>query len=215
MNEDYDEVFDEDDLEELYEGSAEVEPEDVFNMVLINKVKKTKVSIELEDPDGDTVPLKDVIQQLLGYIKDQLHDGDNQFADQIMPLMAHSVVSGLGRILGIRTTAFYLANDVTRLSLIHMMCLGLLLLKFVQQKNLTIVTQEEEVTDQEIADLERKLNANKTAVLAGLAGEDPRAVIRELRRQGHITDEDLEEMIGGVQEEEEIEDDDEGGDNNE
>jgi len=202
MDEDYDEIFDDDDLEELYEGSSDIEPEDVFDMVLINKVKKTRVTIELEDEDGDTVPLKDVIQQLLGYIKDQMEDGDNQFSDQIMPLMAHSVVSGLGRILGIRTTAFYLANDVTKSSLIHMMCLGLLLLKFVQQKNLTIVTHEQSVTDEEIEELERKLAANKTAVLAAQAGEDPRAVLRELRRQGHITDEDLEEMLGGIPEEE-------------
>jgi len=205
MDEDYDEMFDQEDLEELYEGAEEgIEPEDVFNMVLINKIKKTRIQIELEDEDGDIVPLKDVIQQLLGYIKDQLKDEDgNQFADQIMPLMAHSVVSGLGRMIGLRATAFHLANDTTRLSLIHMMCLGLLLLKFVQQKNLHIITHEEDVTDEEIEEVERRTEANKAAVLASLAGEDPKATLRELRRQGHITEEDLSNLLGESDDDEE------------
>ena len=199
MSEDYDEMFDDDELEEMHEGSGEeLDPEDVFKTVMINKIKKTRVRVELEDKEGDTIPLRDVIQQLLGYIKDQTADNaENQFSEQIMPLMAHSVVSGLGRMIGIRATAFYLANDTTKMSLIYMMCLGLLLLKFVQQKDLTIVTHEEDISDEEIEEIERRMEANKAATIASMIGEDPRAVLETLRQQGHITDEDLEDLLGG------------------
>jgi len=189
--------LDDDELESLHEGmDSDLEPEDVFKMVLINKIRKKRTHVELQDTDGDRVELKDVIQELLTYIKDKLHEEEgNQFTEQIMPLMSQGVVSGLGRMVGLHNTAFLLSNDTTRYSIINMMCVSFLLLKFVQQKGLVIHTYEEDVTDDEIAEIMRKSDANKTATLAALAGEDPRAVLREMKDRGLITDSDLNDIL--------------------
>jgi hypothetical protein len=197
MSDDNEMELDDDELESLHEGmESDLDPEDVFKMVLINKIRKKRTHVELQDASGDQVQLKDVITELLAYIKEKLQDEDgNQFTEQIMPLMAQGVVSGLGRMVGIHNTAFMLANDTTRYSLINMMCVSFLLLKFVQQKGLVIHTYEEDVSDEEIAAVERKSEANKTATLAALAGEDPRAVLREMKERGLITETDLTDIL--------------------
>jgi len=189
----------EDELADAFEGDPdELQPEDVFKMVMINRIKKVKVKIKLVDEDGDEVDLPDTIAQLLNYVKDQLQDEEgNQFSEQILPLMSQSVVSGLGRILGIRGTAFHLANEATRVAIIHMMAIGLLLLKFVQENNLTIHTFEEEVSDDEIEEIERKAKASSVATMSSAMGMDPKEVLQELVNQGKITDDDLKDIMGG------------------
>lgn len=210
MSEHYDdddmsEIFDEEELEAMYDNDPDrLTPEDVFNMVMVNKVKGVKVDVELRDKDGDVVDMPDIIEQLLEYIKTKLQDGHNQFVDQVMPLMGGTMASALGRMLGINATAFYLSQDHTRMAFVHSMALGFLLLKFVQDKGITIHTFEEEMSEEEIEEFERRAKANSTATLAALAGHDSREVLRSMMKDGKITAEDLKDLIG----EEEIEDDD-------
>lgn len=191
--------FDEDELAELYESHPDsMDPEDLLSMVLVNRKRMVKTSIELQDEDGDEVPLRDIIQELLHYIKDQMEDGEeNQFASQIMPLMTEAVISGLGRMIGTQATAFHLAQEQTRHAFIQMMCIGLLLLKFIQKKGLKICTFEQSVTQEEIEEIDRKSKANSVATLASMSGHDPIAVLQELKDRGVITEDDLKDLING------------------
>jgi hypothetical protein len=187
------------DLESLYEDMRdpdELTPEDVFSMVLLNKIKGTKVSVSLEDSDGDSVSLADTVEGLIGYVKDKLaDDGDNDFVTQIMPLMAQSMVSGLGRMIGLQGTAFYLANEGTRHAIIYMMCVGFLLLKYVQEHGLKINTYEEEVSEEEIDEIERKSRASSVATMSSMMGMDPREVLQRMVDQGQISESDFEELF--------------------
>ena len=198
---DYDEMgFDEDDMAEMYEDPDTLTPEEVFKMCFINKHKNTTVRVDLQDKDGDTVDLPDTIAELVAYIDKQLKDEDgNQFTDQIMPLMAQAMVSGLGRTLGIRTTAFYLAQPLTQRAFIEMMCVAFLLLKFVQKKGLLLHTYEEEVTDEEIETFERKSRANDAAVMGSFMGVDPKETLKNMLDQGQITTDDLKDLAGDIQ----------------
>lgn len=190
--------YDEDDIQDLFEDDESMTPEEIFKMVMINKIKGTTVHVELCDKDGDKVELSDVIEQLLSYVEDKLEDDKaNQFVDQIMPLMAQSVVSGLGRMLGIRHTAFFLANDISRVALVNMMSIAFLLLKFVQQKELTIQTYEEEISEEEIEEIERKAKAGSTATMGALLGLDPKEILDNLVEQGEISQSDLEAILNG------------------
>jgi len=189
--------FDEIDFDETLNDEDSLEPEDIFKMVTINKVRKKRTYIEIEDPDGSKIELKDIIIELLDYLKDKLSDNDsNQMTEQILPLMAQSVASGLSRIVGIKQTAFYLAQPEMRMAIIHMMTLSLYLLKFIQKEDLTINTYEEDVSDEEIAELERKTNISSTVTLATLAGEDPMQILKALRDQGKISEDDLRDILG-------------------
>jgi hypothetical protein len=190
--------YDDEEMHDLFEDEEAMTPEEVFKMVMINKAKGTTVHVELCDKEGSKVELSEVIEQLLNYIQDKLEDDEaNQFVDQIMPLMAQSVVSGLGRMLGIRHTAFFLANETSRVALVNMMSLSFLLLKFVQQKNLTIETFEEEISEDEIEQIERKAKAGSTATMGALLGLDPKEILDNLVEQGEISQADLEAILNG------------------
>lgn len=200
---DYDDDMMDEDYREFLEDQAEsmadpdeLTPEDVFTMTLLNKAKGTKVMVELEDADGDSIELSAVIEGLIDYVKDRLKDeDDSDFTTQIVPLMSQAVVSGLGRMIGIRPTAFYLANEGTRHSIIYMMCVGLLLLKYVQEHNLLIHTIEEEVSEEEIDEIMRKSRASSVATFSTMAGMDPTEVLQEMVEKGQITESDLQDLL--------------------
>lgn len=198
---DFDEMdFDglEDELSEAIESDPdELSPEDIFKMVLLNKIKGTRVRVDLRDGDGDAVDLPEVVEQLIGFMKDRLQEDSNQFVEQIMPLMSQSVVSGLGRMLGINPTAFLLANDMTCHAIVHMMCVAFLLLKFVQDHDLKIHTYEEEVSPDEMEEIERKCQASSMATMGSLMGMDPQEILQRMLDEGRITENDLYDLMGG------------------
>jgi hypothetical protein len=191
--------FDEDDINDLLEEEEEgLTPEEVFKMVMINKVKGTTVSVKLFDKEDDEIELSEIIEQLLTFIEKQLsEDGSNQLTDQIIPLMAQALVSGLGRMLGINQTAFYLSNEVTKMSMINMMSISFLLLKFVQQNDITIQTFEEDISEEEMDELQRKAKAQSQATMGAFLGMNPKEILQDLFDRGEITQEDLDSMLNG------------------
>lgn len=187
--------FDEDDIAELYENENQLTPEEVFTMVTLNSNKKVRVTVELKDKDGDIVSLPETVESILNFVKEKLNDEEgNQLSDQIFPLMCQSVVSGLGRMLGIPTTALMLAQDNTKIGILYMMCIAFLLLKFVQNNDLKIQTYEEPVTDEEIESIQRKAEANKLATIGLMAGMDPKEILEQLVNEGRLTQEDIDNM---------------------
>lgn len=194
-----DEMYDADELAELYEDPDQLTPEEVFAMVTLNRVKKCKVHVELRDENGDTVSLPNTISSLLDYINDKMKvDGheSNQFVDQIFPLMSQSIVSGLGRMLGIHQTAFMITNDATKTGILYMMCVAFLLLKFVQNNNLKIHTYEEPISDEELESIERKAEANKAITMGAMAGMEPQEILKQLYDKGAITEDDMNSLMG-------------------
>lgn len=191
--------YDNDELAEMYEDPDQLTPEEVFTMVTLNRIKKCKVHVELRDENGDIVSLPNTISSLLDYIDDKMkvegHES-NQFVDQIFPLMSQSVVSGLGRMLGIHKTAFMIAQDDIKIGMIYMMCIAFLMLKFVQNNNLKIHTYEEPVSDEEIESIARKSQANKAMTMGAMTGMKPQEILKQLYEKGEITEEDISSLMG-------------------
>lgn len=189
FDDDYEQMMADDDGEQL-------RPEDVFSMVLINKKRNVKVDVELRDAEGNVIELYEVIEDLLKYIEKKLGTQEgNQFSDQIYPLMSKMLVSGLGRLVGIHRTGFYLAQDDTRYSFINMMSLSFLLLKYIQQKGLTIHTREESVTEEEIMEVERKVKENAELVMSAMQSHTSKSTIKSLLNSGKLSREDLKELL--------------------
>lgn len=189
--------MDMDDLEEMYEDQEEITPEDVFQMTTINRLKKTKLTVELRDDEDDVILIPEIVDELINYMKDKLQNGEetSQFTGQIMPLMSQSLVSGLGRLLGIRTTGALLHNEVIRYSLVHMMSMSMLLLKFIQDKDLKIFTYEEEATQEELDIIEEKFERTKVEAVEAITGVTPVELIKEAMNRGMISKKDLEKML--------------------
>lgn len=189
--------MDMDDLEGMYEEREEVTPEDVFKMTTINRRKKTKLTVELRDDEDDIVLIPEVVEELINYMKDKLKDGEktSQFTGQIMPLMSQALVSGLGRLLGIRPTGALLFNEIIRYSLVQMMSMSMLLLKFIQDKKLKIFTYEEECSQEELDAIEQKFERTRVDALEEITGITPTDLIKQAVNQGMISREDLEALL--------------------
>lgn len=189
--------LDDEDLQELYADDPDtLTPEDIFKMVLLNKRTNMKVSVQLQDKDGEEVELADLLEQLVKYVKDKLDEDNNQLVDEIMPLMSQMLVSGMGRLLGLNTTAFYVSNPNTRMALIYMMMIAFTMYKLVQVKGLKINTVEEEVSEEEIEEIERKSRANDVATMSQMLGGDPREALQQMVDRGDLTEDDLVELLG-------------------
>jgi hypothetical protein len=75
------------------------------------------------------------------------------------------------------------------------MSIAFLLLKFVQQNELTIQTHEEEISEDEIQEIERKAKAGSAATMGALLGMDPKEILENLVEQGEISQSDLEAIL--------------------
>ena len=191
--------FDEDEVREAFgdtDGLDSLTPEEVFDTVTINKKRLVKTKVELRDEQGEVIALHDVLGDLLEYMKKKLKtEEQNQLADQIFPMMGQALASGLGRLVGIRMTGLYLANETSRHSFVHMMCLSFLLLKYVQDKKLTLVAVEEPVTQAEVDSLSRKSRANSVAMVGAMMGMEPKELLKEMVNKGELSEDDLADIL--------------------
>ncbi len=198
MSEAEDNPFDQDELLEAFGTQDTLTPEDVFSLVMINKKRKVKTKIELRDEQGEIILLHEVVKDLLEYMRGKLEsEEESQIADQIFPMMGQVLVSGLGRLIGIETTGFFLASDLARTSFMHMMCVSFLILKYVQEKKLTIYAVETPVSDDEVESVTRRNRANSVAMLGQMSGMSYKEILKELVDKGELTQEDLQNMLKG------------------
>lgn len=207
------EGWDQNELDEIFgKGSGavhgnnnEITPEELFKLIAINPRKGCVVNVELRDQDGDTVDLVKTMESILSYIKKQLSvDADienNQFADQILPLMTQATISTVGRLLSPRDTVMALGSEVTRSAFIYSMCAAFLLLKFVQKNDLKIYTTEEPASEEEINKLHRRSRIHELTLKCRSLGINPKDAINKLHEEGHLTAQELAELMGELEDE--------------
>jgi hypothetical protein len=182
--------------------------DELFRIVMIDRKRKVRLTIQLRDADGDEVPVRETIEKLTEYVGDKLQgDEDNVCRQQIYPLMGQAVVAGMTKLMGMNAAAYMLSQEHTRYGLINMMVISFYLLKWIQQKNIKIHTLEEPVTDEEIEMYDRVSHANDMTVQFGSMGGNPKKLVRELLRRGHLKPSDLAVMgaEGWLEEEDETE----------
>lgn len=169
--------------------------DELFRVVMIDRKAKKKLNVALKDEIGDFIPIRETIEQLTEYISDKIKQEEPSiYKQQIMPLMAQSMVGGMVKLMGEEQTAFLLSHEIIRISLIHMMTVGFSLLKWVQKKNIKIYTTEEDISDQDLAMYERVSQATDLAVQGSAAGVPPKDIIKELIKSGKLQVEDLKSM---------------------
>jgi len=172
---------------------------EAIKLITVDKARRKKVEVKLIDQDGEEVPFRDTIKQVLKYLDDKMTDSAeaNQILTQIMPLMHQSMMVGLPQLVGPHATTAIVSLDSIRYPMSMMMLLSFSLLKLVQQKNLKMKTIEEDISDEEWDKMSRLSKATSAAVLGALHGYQPKQVLEELVKLGEINQEDLEEMIQG------------------
>jgi hypothetical protein len=172
-----------------------VSKEDLYSLVMIDKIRKVKTIITLKDSEGDEIPVRETAEKLVEYIADKVKDEEgNACKQQVMPLMSQAMVAGMIKMMGMNDTQILLCDAVTRNGLMYMMTMSFYLLKWIQQKNIKIFSEEFSLSDNEMAEIERVSFANDTAMKYARACGDPRDAIRIMLEKGLIKREDLATM---------------------
>lgn len=173
-----------------------IKPEEMLKLVSINKLKKIKVTAELQDDEKVVTDLGKTIEGITKYINSKLTSNDeNQLIDQIMPLMTQAMIGSLGRTIGVDNTACLMTVDTIRDGILYAMCTSFLLLKFIQKHDLKVFTHIEHLTDKEIKDMEMQAQINKIATFGAMTGLNPQEIIDELLKTGQIDEADIEKKL--------------------
>ncbi|MEK6881076.1 MAG: hypothetical protein AABY22_15765, partial [Nanoarchaeota archaeon] len=161
----------------------------------INYDKSTIISTELKDKNDITVPLDKVMLELTEYVKDKIDSKeDNVFRDQILPLMTQAVVLALPDLIGVEETALLLAKANGKYALIYSMATAFLLLKYMQKHNLSIETIEEEISQQEIQKIIKRIQINNAIIIAAEEGISKEQILQSLLSLGKVTEEDINDF---------------------
>jgi len=121
--------------------------EDIIQLVTVDRDRKKKISVKIVDKDGDEVPFKDTIKQVMKYLEDKLAPGaQSQILTQIVPLMHQSMVAALPQTTGMQSAAAILALESIRFPMSMMMLLSFSLLKLIQQKEFKIITPRKQAS---------------------------------------------------------------------
>jgi hypothetical protein len=173
---------------------------DIFKLVTVDRIRKVKITVKLVDEEGDEIPMRETIDQLMSYIKDKTksdtEDSNNPMITQIMPLNSQALVAALPKIMGVRNTATLLSIESLRMSFVMMMMLSFSLLQFVKRKNLKIVTMEEPITDEEIERAIKLSKASSVASMGAMLGMNPNQIVKELMDKG-LVDKEVTGEAGG------------------
>ncbi len=179
----------------------------VIQLVLVNPVKKIRVTVQLKDENNNEVELQGVVNELLDYISAKVKDPEeNSFVTQVYPLMAGALAMGMTEIVGPQSTDFLLTNDLIKNSYMTMMSTGFLLLQYIKQHNYSIHTVEEELSDDEVADWQAKTLASSIQSKAALLGIDYKLAIAILCKKGDISLEEAGKLLGNSVSESDIQD---------
>jgi len=169
------------------------------SLVMVNRLKKTKVTIELRDKDGDKVEIQDILDDICTYIHAQLSEEstqDNQIKDQVLPFVSMAAAYVISNQLPNELGAMILSNKDSRHAILFAMCCSFLILRVVHSKDLKIFTIEEPVSDEDIARMDQFSKLNEYVVAAHVMGISMDELFELLKENGKITDNEIEALKG-------------------
>ena len=156
-------------------------------MCLINKKENVRISVELRNPEGEVTDLSKITKQLAGMVKIQLNEEgnfDGPVYNQILPLVGESMMIALPELMGEVAAGIYIADQNTRYAIMYMGAIGFLLLKYIQQHKLKIFSIQEEITDEEINQLDQKQELTSMMIGAVSYGIAPKDLIKAIKKSG-------------------------------
>ena len=161
--------------------------------------KRTNKVIEagLEDKDGDETDLAELSTKLGQFLADKLgvDSSENIYNKNIIPLTAEILNQGLADLLKSKELAqLMLYMPSIRFSLVMATTLGFCLHKIINDKKLKIVSNERDITPEELKNIETNRIMYQVDMTSLISGASPRSVLKEMYKNGLVSDEDLENL---------------------
>lgn len=165
-------------------------------VAFIDIQRKKKINITVEDENGDDVALSDILDNILDFMNDRLQSGTvNATATEVMPLISQVMSASLSKAVGHPAIAsFILSQHNLRYGILQQMMLSFYLFKFIEKNNLKVISNEEDITDEEIEHLTRLDKAAAIATMGQFMGMSPQDMIKEMLSNGTLTKEDLAKL---------------------
>jgi len=138
-------------FEDYVNSDGELQPEDVFEMVTIIPKRKIKLSAYLEDKDGERIPVSRVAENLTKYVEKHMKDEENTPVNsQLFPMINSMMTSAVPRLMGMGPSMFLLMASTSRIALSYFGLTVALFMRYIQQHDLKIVTEETKISDKQI-----------------------------------------------------------------
>ena len=182
------------------------EREEWCKVVAIDRRRKVRMEAELRDKDGDLIDLHETMEGLTEHVIDKMKSEEPSIIQQqIFPVMAKAAVTALTEFLGPQAASAMVSQEMFRQSLTYCMMTAFLLMHFIEENDISIYTDEQPVTDEELEHYDRINKATSIASLAGMMGANPREVVREMLKSGQLEHEDLKALGLEDMEDDEVE----------
>lgn len=151
--------------------------QEVVRLAMIDQKRKVRIEallIKKDSPDGeepDKLKVDQVAQSISDYVADKVKtEESNVVRDQIVPFISQIMSRSMVKACGLELAHFMLVSDLIKSAMIFNMTVAFLTYKFLNNNDYRIITKEDPVTDQEIADYKRMSKENETAALAAIMG---------------------------------------------
>lgn len=147
----------EDDFEQFMENEEGITPEQVFKMVTILPKEKVRITAHLEDEEGEKIELATLAKKLTEYVQDHLTKQEATPVNrQLFPLINQWMISCVPRSMGMQLSAILLTAKESRYALSDFGLCVSLMMQYIKQHNLKIVTEETPITEMEYQEYLRK-----------------------------------------------------------
>ena len=172
-----------------------MQSDNLFQIVMVDKIRKTKIITTLKDKDGNEVQLKEMVEGLTDWVyKNIVSKEENNCQKQIFPLMGNAATVAMTKLYGQSISTYFLTSNYIRYALFYAMTIGFYLSTWFQKKGIKVHTQEESLTEQDIESYERINQLSESSIYLSMLNMDPKEIVKKLYEQGHIKDEDLEKL---------------------
>ena len=149
-----------------------LDPEEVFSMVTIFPKRGIKVVAHLEDKEGNKIYLKDIAQKLTTYINTQLESNENNPVNtQLFPLINQMMIQTVPRFIGLNASAMLFTSRSPRYALSTFGLQIALLIRYISQHELKIVTEEVSISKYEVEEYFRKEKEAEDKFLQAMTGK--------------------------------------------
>lgn len=171
------------------------EREEWCKVVAIDRRRKVRMDAELRDKEGDLIDLNETVEGLTEHVRDKMKDEEQSvIQQQIFPVMARAAVTALTEFIGPQAASAMVSQEIFRSSLTYCMMTAFLLMHFIEENDISIYTDEQDVSDEELESYDRINKATSVASLAGMMGANPREVVKEMIKSGQLEQEDLQAL---------------------
>lgn len=132
--------------------------EEMFSAAVILKKEKKKITVHLEDGEGNTLQLKEISRNFHKFLTDKLSfqddidlsTADNKIANSVFPLMNQLAATAMPRIAGPQVASLMFMAPDLRAALVTYGMMVFLLNQYINQNKLKIVKTMVDITDEEL-----------------------------------------------------------------